>query len=222
MANKLLIVDDEPRIYQALRRALHRERDWSTVYAENGEAALELLESEVIDVVIVDENMPGMSGTKLLSAVRQRWPDIIRMMLTGDARIDVLMNAVNRGEIYRFFTKPANEAELIIAIRDALQMRQLKEESRRLLATVRQQAAEIRRLQGDAASESDADLLSAGPHEAVAVPAAPAERASLSLDDMARRNRRAATDVLSLDADTDRGDIDSLLGEIRSQLDRLV
>jgi len=120
MGATLLIVDDEPRIYQALRRSLHRE-PLEIVYADSGQAALGILESRHIDVMLADENMPGMTGSELLGVVHQRWPDVVRMMLTGTAQLEVIIAAVNQGRIAKFFTKPCNEAELIIAIRDALE-----------------------------------------------------------------------------------------------------
>jgi two-component system probable response regulator PhcQ len=238
MQHKLLIVDDEPRIYHALRRALHREQGWETVYAESGEAALELLgASDDIDVIVSDENMPGMNGTQLLGLVRGRHPDVIRMMLTGDARIDVVMNAVNNGEIYRFFTKPCNEAELIIAIRDALQMKKLKSESRRLLELVKKQQARIRMLEGDGSP-----LPEIASTETTDVPVS--EGGALSLDALTRKggssnpmpsvsntpqqptgmgapgSEAAKGGVIDL-GDT-RGDVDSLLNDITSELDDIL
>ncbi len=120
MGATLLIVDDEPRIYQALRRSLHRE-PLEIVYADCGQAALSILESRHVDVMLADENMPGMTGSELLALVHQRWPAVVRMMLTGTAQLEVIIAAVNQGRIAKFFTKPCNEAELIIAIRDALE-----------------------------------------------------------------------------------------------------
>jgi len=210
MERKLLIVDDEPKIYHALRRALHRESDWKTLYAGGADEALEVLGKENVDVVIADENMPGMNGSQLLGQVRQRWPDVIRMMLTGDPRIDVVMNAVNNGEIYRFFTKPCNEAELIVSIREALQMRDLKQGSRQLLETVKKQSAEIRDLK---TGESPADIVAGGPaadmqpQDAVAPP-------TISL------GGAAPSEKGEFDIETD-ADVDSLLSDIRNELDSL-
>ncbi|MCB9898097.1 MAG: response regulator [Planctomycetes bacterium] len=220
MRHKLLIVDDEPMIYHALRRGLHREAEWETMYAAGAEAALEILETEAIDIVICDENMPGMNGSQLLGLVRQRWPDVIRMMLTGDARVDVVMKAINNGEIYRFFTKPCNEAELIVALRDALQMKKLKSESRRLLDMVKSQAARIRMLEGKGGPLTDTQD---------AVPAAPVAvgQRSMSLDEITGRAPSPGAEpapargngVIDLNGGVD--DVDSLLDEIRSELDNI-
>lgn len=197
MEHKLLIVDDEPNIFHALRRALHGESTWQLLFAESGEKALEVFEAEDIDLVICDENMPGMNGTQLLGLIRQRWPDVIRMMLTGDASVDLVMNAVNNGEIYRFFTKPCNEAELIISIRDALKMQRLKKESRRLLETVKQQSAEIQSMKdGEPGGEV---------------------RTTLAEITNKTPNRSANKDVVMLDDD----DVDALLDDIRSELDKI-
>lgn len=220
MRNKLLIVDDEPMIYHALRRGLHRESDWETLYAAGAEAALELLETEAIDIVICDENMPGMNGSQLLGLVRQRWPDVIRMMLTGDARVDVVMNAINNGEIYRFFTKPCNEAELIVALRDALQMKKLKAESRRLLDMVKAQASRIRMLEGQGGALPDMP--------ATAPAASGLGQRSVSLDEITGRvpaacgtnpgpSSSSTNKVIDLAGD----DVDSLLDEIRTELDNI-
>ena len=258
MQHKLLIVDDEPRIYHALRRALHREQGWETVYAESGEAALEVLgANDDISVIVSDENMPGMSGTQLLGLVRGRHPDVIRMMLTGDARIDVVMNAVNNGEIYRFFTKPCNEAELIIAIRDALQMKKLKAESRRLLDMVKRQQARIRMLEAQGSPLPNADdetdvtpqeggalsldeLAKRGAGQgpapsAPSTPAAPASSAGVPAQaapapqtvaqqqpvPVGAAGSQAAKDGV-IDLNNERGDVDSLLDDIRNELDDIL
>lgn len=122
MTPTMLIVDDEPRIFQALRRTLHRE-NLQLLHAGSGEEAVTLLEAGPVDIVLADENMPGMPGSRLLGIVRQRWPETVRMLLTGTARLDVVVKAVNLGHIRHFFTKPCDDAELIVAIREALQER---------------------------------------------------------------------------------------------------
>ncbi|MHC4844909.1 MAG: response regulator [Planctomycetota bacterium] len=137
MTHAILIVDDEPRIFSALRRALHRE-DYELLSASDADGALKILADKPVDVIIADENMPGMKGSALLARVRQQWPDVVRMMLTGDARLETVVAAVNRGEIFRFFIKPCNEVELIVSIRDALQSRELKQGASRLLDKVKE------------------------------------------------------------------------------------
>ena len=221
MDHAVLIVDDEPKIYHALRRALHRE-PYDVVYASGGAEALKLLGERSIDVIIADQNMPEMQGSVLLSRVRQQYPDIVRMMLTGDARLETVMAAVNKGEIYRFFTKPCNEAELIISIRDALQMRALKFEAARLLETVKKQNAQIQSLQGTEAAP--AASAPAAPKAA----AAPSPPAPIELKHLPKTQASgpATTDPKKgryvIDAGKDiPQDVDKLLDEIRSELEKL-
>lgn len=240
MDHAVLIVDDEPKIYHALRRALHRE-PYDILYASGGEEALKLLGERTVDVIVADQNMPAMQGSVLLGRVRQQFPDVVRMMLTGDARLETVMAAVNKGEIYRFFTKPCNEAELIISIRDALQMRALKFEAARLLDTVRKQSAQIQSLQGGAesapapaaaASEAAQTAPEAAPTgDAKTGPETEAELPPIALKRSGRIGAFGAAPVKSkedkkgryvIDAGKDiPQDVDKLLDEIRSELERL-
>jgi len=213
MDHAVLIVDDEPKIYHALRRALHRE-PYDVVYASGGAEALKLLGERSIDVIIADQNMPEMQGSVLLSRVRQQFPDIVRMMLTGDARLETVMAAVNKGEIYRFFTKPCNESELIISLRDALQMRALKFEAARLLDTVKKQSAQIQSMQ-DAAGEGGA------PH---ATPEAELPAINLKAirgaSEPPKIEPKKGRYVIDMTREVPQ-DVDELLDEIRSELEKL-
>jgi DNA-binding NtrC family response regulator len=128
----ILIVDDDAEVFQALRRSMHRERQ-EMIYAASADEALKLLTQRAVDIVIADENMPGTKGSVLLAKVRARWPEVVRMMLTGDCHLETVVSAVNRGELFRFFIKPANEAEIIISIRDALKGRALRRQWERLV-----------------------------------------------------------------------------------------
>ena len=98
-------------------------------------------------LVISDERMIGMQGSELLAILKERYPATLRILLTGHATLEVAMKAVNQGEIYRFFTKPWNDTELKFAICSAIERYDLEAENRRLLATVRSQAMEIKVLE---------------------------------------------------------------------------
>ena len=142
----VLVVDDEPGIISALRRTLMDE-GYEVYAAGSGPEGLRLLEGRKVKVVISDEKMPGMSGTEFLSIVKERHPETVRIMLTGHASVEAAMNAVNNGEIYRFFTKPWNGFELKFAVRSAVEKYDLERENRRLLSMVRSQALELRLLE---------------------------------------------------------------------------
>ncbi|MDA8084593.1 MAG: response regulator [Nitrospiraceae bacterium] len=146
MMHTLLIVDDEPNVIASLKRALFREK-LNILTASGGSEGLDLLVRFPVHVVISDEKMPGMSGSEFLSEVKQRYPDIVRLMLTGQASIEAAMRAINEGEIYRFFTKPWDDLQLVLAIRSAFEKHDLHAENRLLLQTVRRQAVELKLLE---------------------------------------------------------------------------
>ena len=134
----VLFVDDEPHVTQALKRTLRRE-PYKLYSADTAAAGLELLDNESIEIVVSDEKMPGMSGCEFLAEVRRRHPATIRMMLTGEASMEAAIRAINEGEIYRFFTKPCNPADLKATLRQAVLQHQLVRQSHKLLEKYREQ-----------------------------------------------------------------------------------
>ncbi|HEY8907516.1 MAG TPA: HD domain-containing phosphohydrolase [Rhodoferax sp.] len=144
-ASTILCVDDEPSILSALRR-LFRARGFQVRVAEGGQAGLEVLASEPIDLVISDMRMPEMDGVMFLEQVRQRWPDTMRLLLTGYADITSIMGAINRGEIYRYIAKPWDDNDIILIVRSALQQRAMEQEQRRLQALIKAQNDELKLL----------------------------------------------------------------------------
>ncbi len=139
----ILCVDDEPSILSALRR-LFRAKGFQVRVAEGGQAGLEMLASEPIDLVISDMRMPEMDGVMFLEQVRQRWPDTMRLLLTGYADITSIMGAINRGEIYRYIAKPWDDNDIILIVRSALQQRAMEQEQRRLQTLIKAQNEELR------------------------------------------------------------------------------
>ena len=146
MQHTILIVDDEPTVTAVLRDALSRE-PYVILSAGCAEEALPILEREEVDVVISDEKMPGMSGTEFLAVVRKKYPDSIRMILTGHASLESAVRAINEGEIYRFFTKPCNVLDIALTVRKSLQRRDFKKESQRRLRLQQHQFAMIKNLE---------------------------------------------------------------------------
>ncbi len=156
----VLLVDDEPGVTAALARAFHKE-PWRILEARSGPEALRVMEREPVDVIISDEEMPGMSGGELLSEARRRFPEAVRMVLTGRARMDAVIRAINEGEIYRFLLKPCHEGDLRLNIRQALELKALRSENRTLSETVRVQRSLLQELErqnpGITRVERDAD-----------------------------------------------------------------
>jgi response regulator RpfG family c-di-GMP phosphodiesterase len=141
----LLLVDDEPNILSALRRLLHG-RGYRVHTAAGGAAGLELLAREPIDLVISDMRMPEMDGAEFLGKVRSAWPDTVRVLLTGYADIASTIEAINRGEIFRYISKPWDEAHLVSVIVQGLERKALEREKRRLEALTRRQNLELAEL----------------------------------------------------------------------------
>jgi putative nucleotidyltransferase with HDIG domain len=116
----VLFVDDEVNILKALAR-LFRGEPVRVFTASSAPEALALIRAESIQVVVSDQRMPGTSGVKLLSQVRERNPEIVRILLTGHTEIEVAIEAINHGNIFRLLTKPWNDQELRAVIRQALE-----------------------------------------------------------------------------------------------------
>ena len=135
---KILFVDDSSCILKALRRVFALE-DYGIVCATSAAEALTVLSHDDIDVVVSDENMPGTSGTELLVQVREQYPDVVRMMLTGATDIEVAKGAINEGAIARFFTKPWEDWELLLGIQQALRVKELEQENKHLKSSVKKQ-----------------------------------------------------------------------------------
>ena len=115
ITRRILFVDDEPRVLEGLKRMLRSQRaDWSPVFAESGHNALDLLENERFDVVISDLRMPGMNGLQLLTEVKKRYPDIVRIILSGESDQDLTMKAVKVS--HQFLNKPCDAETLKSAV----------------------------------------------------------------------------------------------------------
>ncbi len=134
----VLFVDDEPHILEGLRHGLRKE-SYRILTATSGEDGLKALACTSADVVVSDEQMPGMCGSEFLGVVCRLYPETIRITLTGQASLGAAIRAINEGEIYRFLTKPCHIMNLSNTIRQALQLKKLARESSRLLVAARQQ-----------------------------------------------------------------------------------
>ena len=141
----LLFVDDESSILSALRR-LFRPRGYKILTAERGAAGLAILEQEPVDLVISDMRMPEMDGAQFLEQVRAKYPETMRILLTGYADVTSTINAINKGEIYRHISKPWDDNEIVLIVQKALEHKRLEGENRRLLALTTRQNDELRSL----------------------------------------------------------------------------
>lgn len=132
----ILIVDDEPRSLDAMEMAL--EDDFEVFTALSSEAALKVLEEEWIQVVLCDQRMPGMTGVELLTRMRERWPETIRIIVTGHTDTDDIIRAINEAGIYQFLTKPWHPDQLLMAARSGTRLFKLQREHDRLRLEMKQ------------------------------------------------------------------------------------
>ncbi len=172
LKHKVLIVDDEASVLSSLRRLLRRE-PYDLIMAGSGEEALRLLEEQPVRVVISDQRMPGMTGIELLREVRRRWPDTIRVILSGYSAVQTILEAINEGEVYKFLSKPWNDEELKGNIRQALEQYDLQAENRRMSRQIAEQNERLRELNAELdqrATDATAGLSSIQDlHDAIAV-----------------------------------------------------
>ncbi len=141
--SNILIVDDEHSVITALKRSF-LDDNYEVFSAGSAAEGLAILSKHKIKVVISDEMMPGMSGADFLVRVSSHFPDVVRIMLTGQASLAAAIKAINKGEIYRFFTKPWDDFELRFAVKSAVEKFDLSEENRRLIDIVKKQALNMK------------------------------------------------------------------------------
>lgn len=126
----VLIVDDEENVREGL--ALHLRRDHRVLFAADALQAMAVIQAEAVDVLVADYMMPGPSGLDLLKMVRAHRPDVVRIMLTGRADLDLVLKAVNDGEVFRFLTKPVDATDLLLTVFLATQKGELDRAKERL------------------------------------------------------------------------------------------
>lgn len=127
----ILYVDDEENNLRSFRAAFRREYKVHT--AISGAEGLKILEDTPIEIIITDQRMPEMSGIEFLTEVLDRNMEPMRMLLTGYSDINAVIDSINKGQVYRYLTKPWNEDELKQAIESAYEVYALRKENKELL-----------------------------------------------------------------------------------------
>jgi response regulator RpfG family c-di-GMP phosphodiesterase len=126
----VLFVDDEENVLRALKR-LFIDNDTIEIFtACSGREGLEILKTAPVSVIVSDQRMPEMNGAEFLEKASRQAPDSVRIVLTGYADINAAMDAVNKGGIYRYITKPWNDNEFILTVRDAIERYRLVTENK--------------------------------------------------------------------------------------------
>jgi response regulator RpfG family c-di-GMP phosphodiesterase len=128
VSNRILVVDDEEVVLSALRETLRRH-NYDVVATSDPAAALAALRDGAFAVVIADQRMPFMSGLELLDQARQIQPQATRILMAGVVSLDIVIDAINKGEIYRFIVKPWLREELLVTIKNAVQRCELVQQN---------------------------------------------------------------------------------------------
>lgn len=128
---KLLVVDDEVEVLNSLKRVFHKEYE---VYIAAGAAeAFNILEKSDIEVILCDQRMPNMKGTEFLTKVKDIYPDIIRILITGYSALYDVMIATNESNVFMYLTKPWNVVDLKHSLKEAFDKNSLIRENKKLI-----------------------------------------------------------------------------------------
>lgn len=126
--SRLLFVDDESLVLQGLQRTLHSMRgQWDMTFIGGGEEALETLARQPYDAIITDMRMPRMDGAQLLEKVKELYPQIVRIVLSGQANRETILRSA--GPAHQYVSKPCDPQELKLRLAQAFAMRDLLQNS---------------------------------------------------------------------------------------------
>ena len=151
LRHRILIVDDEEENLDLLSSALRRGN--IILKARSGEEALEIVRQDEVNLVITDHKMPGITGTELLSVLQRDFPDIGRVLITGYGDINVAMDAINKGQVHRFATKPWDAATVKNMVAQELARYDLIIYNKRLTQDLIVKNEELRKLNEDLATQ---------------------------------------------------------------------
>jgi len=134
--HNLLVIDDEPSILSSLKRQFRR--NYEVHVANSAKEGLEIMKTHSIQVIISDQRMPGMNGAEFFDQVKNEYPDATRLLLTGYADIQAVIEAINEGNIYRYITKPWDPVELDTIVREAFKRHDLIVDNKELLSRLKE------------------------------------------------------------------------------------
>ncbi|WP_214071166.1 response regulator [Mucilaginibacter sp. dw_454] len=141
MAIGVLYIDDEVNNLNSFKAAFRR--DFEIFTASSAKEGRKILDSQEIGVIITDQRMPGMTGIEFLESILPIYPDTIRILLTGFSDINAVMDAINRGQVYKYLVKPWQNDELKMYIENALEIYNLRKENKELARKLHAAYAEL-------------------------------------------------------------------------------
>ncbi|MGL1903970.1 MAG: response regulator [Fibrobacterales bacterium] len=137
MKHAILIVDDEPGILKSLQRVFLDE-PYTVDTCDRGEQALKMVRSNKYSIIISDVNMPQMNGIDFLSLARESSPDSIRIILSAYSDLTTVLDAINRGNVWRYITKPWDNTELLITVKNAIELYEVTAERNKLILDLKE------------------------------------------------------------------------------------
>lgn len=123
----VLYIDDEPHNLTAFNATFRRE--YNIFLAESAEEGKKILEEKEMHVILSDQRMPKTTGIEFFESILQTHPNPIRILITGYTDINAVIDAINRGQVYKYLTKPWNEADVKIYIETAFEVYRLRKEN---------------------------------------------------------------------------------------------
>lgn len=138
----MLFVDDEINVLQSLKRVFRKE-PYQILTASSGKEGLEILEKTHVDLVISDQRMPEMNGVEFMAQIKERLPNIMRIILTGYTNVNSITAAINEGNVYKFILKPWEDDQLKEAVREALEVYRLRMKNIELTEKIKKQNEDL-------------------------------------------------------------------------------
>jgi response regulator RpfG family c-di-GMP phosphodiesterase len=126
----ILYIDDEQNNLISFKATFRIK--YTVFTAISGEEAKKILESQPIDIIVTDQRMPNMTGVEFLESILEQYPDPMRILLTGYADMNAVIDAINKGKIFHYLTKPWNEEELDMTIKRAYDVYRLRMDEKEL------------------------------------------------------------------------------------------
>lgn len=143
---KILLVDDEKNILTSLARVF-RDGEYDISTAENAEAAVDMVHGGEFDLIICDYKMPGMNGIEFFEIISGEHPEIIKILLTGSAELNMAIEAINKATLYKFILKPWDNSDLLFTVKRALEHKSLLEKNMKLMNEVKRRDEILIRLE---------------------------------------------------------------------------
>ena len=134
--HNLLVIDDEVEITKTLFRQFRRK--YNVYVANSAENAFPIMEEKNIQVILSDQRMPGMTGVDFFSKIKEKYPDALKLLITGYSDIEAVIGAINEGQVFRYLTKPWKPEELDSVIKEAFDKYELITNNRLLVKKLKE------------------------------------------------------------------------------------